>query len=122
VVAGDLVPGTPWACLPHTSRLYFRETQLPAGETFATKTALAAAMVRQADIDSPAPILAVFDGAYANKSVIGPCLDPRNGRRIDVVTRFRFDARLYRPLEPPSGRPNFRESSVTLPQLGVVPR
>jgi hypothetical protein len=104
VVAGDLVPGTPWTYLPHTSRLYFRESQLPAGEAFATKTALAAAMLRHADADSPAPVLAVFDGAYANKAVIRPCLDPANGRRIDVVTRLRFDARLYRPLEPPSGR------------------
>jgi len=104
VVAGDLVPGTPWTYLPHTSRLYFRETQLPTGETFATKTAHAAVMLRQADADSPAPILGVFDGAYANTSVIGPGLDPANGRRIDVVTRLRFDARLYASLDPPSGR------------------
>ena len=104
VVSGDLVPGTPWAYLPHTSRLYFRATQLPAGEAFATKTALAAAMLRQADADSPAPILAVFDGAYANATVVGPCLDPANGRRIDVVTRLRFDARLHQPLGPVTGR------------------
>ena len=104
VVAGDRMPGTPWAYLPHTSRLYFRESQLPAGEAFATKTALAAAMLRQADADSPAPVLAVFDGAYANKAVVGPCLDPAKGRRIDVVTRLRFDARLYRPLDPRAGR------------------
>ena len=99
VVAGDLVPGTPWTYLPHTSRLYFRKTQLPDGETFTTKTALAAAMLRQADADSPVQVLGVFDGAYANKTVIGPCLDPKNGRRIDVVTRLRFDAQLYRPLD-----------------------
>jgi len=104
VVAGDLVPGTPWAYLPHASRLYFRETRLPAGETFATKTTLAAAMLRAADADAAAPVLAVCDGAYANTSVIGPCLDPANGRRIDVVTRLRFDARLYRPLDPPPRR------------------
>jgi hypothetical protein len=104
VVAGDLVPGAPWTYLPHTSRLYFRATQLPAGEAFATKTALAAAMLRAADADAAVPVLAVFDGAYANKSVIGPCLDPARGRRIDVVTRLRFDARLYRPLDPASGR------------------
>ncbi|MFO0799660.1 MAG: transposase [Gemmataceae bacterium] len=100
VVAGDLVPGTPWAYLPHTSRLYFRRSQLPAGEAFVTKTTSAAAMLRSADGDSPAPVLGVFDGAYANATVIGPGLDPRNGRRIDVVTRLRFDARLYRPLDP----------------------
>lgn len=100
VVAGDLVPGTPWTYLPHTSRLYFRATQLPAGEAFATKTALAAAMLRAADADSPAPVLAVFDGAYANATVVGRCLDPAAGRRVDVVTRLRFDARLHRPLDP----------------------
>lgn len=109
VVAGDLVPGTPWTDLPHTSRLYFRRTQLPDGETFRTKTELAVAMLRRADADAPVPVLAVFDGAYANQSVRGPCRDPTKGRRIDVVTRLRFDARLYRPLEPTpvrkTGRP-----------------
>ncbi|MBN9518179.1 transposase domain-containing protein, partial [bacterium] len=49
--------------------LYFRETRLPAGETFATKTTLAAAMLRAADADAAAPVLAVCDGAYANTSV-----------------------------------------------------
>lgn len=97
VVAGDLVPGTPWTYLPHTARLYFRRAQLPGGETFAKKTDLAVAMLRRADADSPAPILGVFDGAYANQTVIRPCLDASNGRRIDVVTRLRYDARLYRP-------------------------
>lgn len=98
VVAGDLVPGTPWTYLPHTARLYFRKTQLPRGEAFAKKTDLAAAMLRQADADSPVPILAVFDGAYANQTVIRPCLDTNNRRRIDVVTRLRYDARLYKPV------------------------
>jgi hypothetical protein len=97
VVAGDLVPGQPWTYLPHSGRLYFRKIQLPAGQTFTTKTALAATMLREADADSPVPILAVFDGAYANQTVIGACLDPMKGRRIDVVTRLRFDARLYEP-------------------------
>lgn len=98
VVAGDLVPGTPWTYLPHTARLYFRKSQLPPGEAFAKKTESAVAMLREADSDSPVPILAVFDGAYANRTVIGPCLDAGKGRRIDVVTRLRCDARLYKPL------------------------
>ena len=46
VEAGDLIPGTPWIDLPHSSRLYFRKSQLPAGETFRQKTELAAAMLR----------------------------------------------------------------------------
>jgi hypothetical protein len=97
VVAGDLVPGTPWTYLPHTARLYFRQAQLPSGGTFAKRTDLAVAMPRQADADSPVPIPAVSDGAYANRTVIRPCLDTSNGRRIDAVTRLRSDARLYRP-------------------------
>jgi len=84
--------------------LYFREAHLPAGDTFATKTALAVAMLRQADADSPAPLLAVFDGAFATQSVIGRCLDPARGRRIDVVTRLRFDARLDHPVGPVADR------------------
>ena len=35
---GDLLPGQPWTFLPHSSRLYFRHSQLPEGETFRTKT------------------------------------------------------------------------------------
>ena len=92
------MPGTPWTYLPHTARLYFRKSQLPPGEAFAKKTESAVAMLREADSDSPVPILAVFDGAYANRTVIGPCLDAGKGRRIDVVTRLRCDARLYKPL------------------------
>jgi muconolactone delta-isomerase len=109
VVMGDLVPGRPWTYLPHAARLYFRRSQLPDGETFVTKTERAARLIRQADADSAVPVLAVFDGAYANTTVIGPCRDASRGRRIDVVSRLRFDARLYRPAAPPTpgrrGRP-----------------
>jgi hypothetical protein len=41
VERGDLLPGRPWTYLPHAVRLYCRQSQLPAGETFRTKTALA---------------------------------------------------------------------------------
>jgi hypothetical protein len=99
VVMGDLVPGKPWTYLPHGARLYFRRSQLPVGEKFRTKTKLAVDMLREIDAESETPILAVFDGAYANETVIRPCLNPSQGqRRIDVVTRPRVDARLYRPL------------------------
>lgn len=97
VVMGDLIPGEPWTYLPHTARLYFRKSQLPAGETFRKKTEWAVAMVRKIDAESPVPILAVFDGAYANQTVIRPCvLPPAEQRRIEIVTRLRFDARLNR--------------------------
>ncbi len=96
VVMGDLIPGKPWTYLPHTARLYFRESQLPTGETFCKKTDWAVAMLRQVDAESPVPLLGVFDGAYANATVIGPCVHPPQGqRRIEVVTRLRIDARLF---------------------------
>jgi DDE superfamily endonuclease len=95
VVMGDLVPGQPWTYLPHAARLYCRQSQLPAGESFRTKTALAVELLRQAAGESAAPILAVFDGAYAVATVIQPCLQPQAGqRRIAIITRLRTDARL----------------------------
>ena len=101
VVLGDLIPGEPWAYLPHSARLYFRRKQLPRGEHFRTKTALTVELLRQVDGGSAAPILAVFDGAYATRSVVRPCLKPAPGqRRIDIVTRLRIDARLYAPVTP----------------------
>jgi hypothetical protein len=96
VEMGSLVHGRPWTYLPHAARLYCRQNQLPVGETFRTKTALAVELLHQADAESAAPILAVFDGAYAAHTVIEPCLTPSPGqRRIEVVTRLRVDARLY---------------------------
>jgi DDE superfamily endonuclease len=109
VVMGDLVPGRPWSYLPHAARLYCRRTQLPRGETFRTKTALAVEWFRQAERESPAPLLAVFDGAYAVETVVRPCLEPEGDqRRIEIVTRLRLDARLYQPVRarpPAKGRP-----------------
>jgi hypothetical protein len=111
VVMGDLMPGKPWTYMPCASRLYFRKSQLPMGEVFRTKTSSAVEMLREADGQSEAPILAAFDGAYAMETVIRPCLDPPQGqRRIEFVTRLRRDARLYHPLvsqpkDPKGGRP-----------------
>lgn len=100
-VMGDLVPGKPWTYLPCASRLYFRQSQLPAGETFRTKTKLAVDMLHEVDATSKTPVLVAFDGAYATETVVRPCLNPSQGRRrIDVVTRPRVDARLYHPLPP----------------------
>jgi hypothetical protein len=99
VVMGGLVPGRPWTYLPHAARLYCRQHQLPEGETFRTKTALAVELLQQADQESAAPILGVFDGAYAVETVVQLCLEPPEGRRrIDLVTRLRVDARLYHPV------------------------
>jgi hypothetical protein len=99
VVAGDLLPGTPWRFLPHSARLYFRADQLPKGEKFRTKTRLAADLLQQENAVSATPLVAVFDGAYANKPVVQACLHPPAGqRRIEIVTRLRYDARLYAPV------------------------
>lgn len=104
VVAGDLLPGQPWTFLPHSSRLYFRRSQLPREETFRTKTQWALELLRQADGESEAPVLAVFDGAYAMGTVVKPCLQPpADRRRIEILTRLRVDARLYHPLATPAG-------------------
>lgn len=102
VVAGDLLPGQPWTVLPHSSRLYFRRNQLPDEETLRTKTQWALELLRQAEGESEAPVLAVFDGAYAMGTVVKPFLQPPLAqRRIEILTRLRVDARLYHPLAAP---------------------
>ena len=53
-------------------------------------------MLRQVDSESAVPLLGVFDGACATRTVIRPCLNPPAGQgRIDVVTRLREDAQLH---------------------------
>jgi hypothetical protein len=122
VVMGQLVPGKPWTYLPCASRLYFRKSQVPVGETFKTKTGHAIEMLRQMDAESQRPILAAFDGAYAMATVIRPCLEPPEGRRrIEFVTRLRRDARLYHPLaetekNPKGGRPRKWGRRMAAPQ------
>jgi len=75
-------------------------------------------LLRQADAESRTPILGVFDGAYANETVIKPCVFPDEGqRRIEIVTRLRFDARLYHRLVPnPQGRPRKWGRRIAAPQ------
>jgi hypothetical protein len=109
VVMGKLVPGHPGLYVPHAARLYCRQPQRPPGETFRTQTALAAALLRQADAESVLPMLAVSDGAYAVDTGVRPCVESGPGqRRIELVTRRRADARLYHPVRsrpPATGRP-----------------
>jgi hypothetical protein len=71
---GELMPARLWSYLPHALQLYCRQSQRPVGETFRTKTALAVELWRQADAESPAPILAAFDGAHAVDTVVTPRL------------------------------------------------
>jgi DDE superfamily endonuclease len=123
VAMGDLHPSRPWTYLPHGARLYRRQSQLPTGETFRPKTALAVDLLRQADAEATAPLLAVFDGAYAVETVIRPCLTPQaDQRRIEIVTRLRADARLYHPLvvrTRPKGRRPVWGARMAAPQHHV---
>lgn len=122
VMMGDLAPGNgqqPWTYLPTASRLYLRKAQLPAGEVFRTKNELAVEMLGQLDQASEAPVLGIFDGGYARATVVRPCLGAAakaagGDRRIEILTRPRCDARLYKPLAAqtqakrtakPKGRP-----------------
>jgi len=122
VVLGELVPGQPWTYLPLASRLYCRQKQLPSGERFQTKTRQAAELLRETDAESATPVLAAFDGAYANETVIRPCLQPAPGKRpIHIVTRLRKDARLYRvpaagAKSPRGGRPRKWGQRLPAPQ------
>jgi hypothetical protein len=95
VVLGDLMPGTPWTYLPHAARPYCRQSQLPTGEALHTQTAWAVESLRPADAESSAPLVGVFDGAYAVATVVEPRVHPGSGqRRIEILTRLRVDARL----------------------------
>jgi len=120
---GDRLPGRPWMYLPHAARWYCRRSQLPADETCQAKTALAVAMLRQAEAESAAPILGVFDGAYAVDTVVRPCLEPETGQqRVELVTRLRADARLYHPVGArlrAKGRPPKWGARVAAPQHHV---
>ena len=120
VVLGDLVPGQPWTYLPQAARLYWRQSQVPLGEAFQTKPALAVEMVRVAASESAVAVLAICDGAYALESVRTPCLQPAPGqRRIEILARLRTDARLYQPVcapPPGPGRPRKWGPRLAAPQ------
>jgi hypothetical protein len=97
VVLGGLIPAAeqPATFLPVAGELYFRRSQLPAGETFRTKNDLLVATLRHQARVQKGPHLAVFDGAFAVANVVRPLLDPRaDDGRIDFLTRLRKDARL----------------------------
>jgi len=111
VVVGALLPRPrqPAWFLPHTGRLYFRQSQLPAGETFRTKCALLVDLLQREAAHVPdGEHLGVFDGAFAVASVVRPLLRPQQAgqQRVEFLTRLRGDARLYAlpPAEPPEGK------------------
>jgi hypothetical protein len=109
VVLGALLPrpGQPALFLPHAGRLYFRQSQLPAGEDFRTKPQLLVELLRAEAAHVPGRHLGVFDGAFALRSVVRPLTQPEAGQpRIEFLTRLRSDARLHR--RPPAERPAHR--------------
>jgi hypothetical protein len=106
VILGALLPrpSQPAGFLPQTGRLYFRKSQLPAGETFHTKCQLLVELLRAEAAHVPGRHLGVFDGAFAVQSVVRPLTQPPEGQpRIAVLTRLRADARLCQ--RPPTTRP-----------------
>jgi hypothetical protein len=107
VVLGALVPGAgePACFLPVSGRLYFRDSQLPAGEVFRTKCELLVDQLQHQAKGRAGKHLAVFDGGFALRSVVRPLVlpsDPQHAR-IEFVTRARHDARLH--ALPPTERP-----------------
>jgi hypothetical protein len=111
VVLGALLPnpGAPAHFLPVAGRLYFREAQLPAAPSgppvaFRTKCELLVELGREHAKACPGKTLAVFDGGYALRNVARPPVEPDDPAqpRVDVLTRLRQDARLYRL--PPARR------------------
>jgi len=108
VVLGALLPrpDQPAWFLPHTSRLYFRKSQLPVGEVFQTKCELLVDLLRREAQHCDGEHLAVFDGAFAVRSVVRRLVRPDPGQpRVEFLTRLRSDARLHSlPGEVPRGR------------------
>ena len=107
-------PGKPACYLPITGRLYFRASQLPprqgmSGPTveFRTKCELAVELIRQQARLARGKHLAIFDGAFALRSVVRPLALPGPGApRVEFLTRLRHDARLCAvpPAERPKGK------------------
>jgi hypothetical protein len=98
VVVGALVPRAeqPAWFLPHAGRLYFRQSQLPAGETFRTKCTLLVDLLRSEAAAVDGQHLAAFDGGFALRSVVRPLVRPEPGQpRVEFLTRLRGDARLH---------------------------
>ena len=86
VVLGALLhePDKPGWFLPISGRLYFRQSQLPAGPegtlAFRTKCELAVELLReQARIAPGHKHLGAFDGGYALESVVRPLVLPEGG-------------------------------------------
>lgn len=120
LVLGRLLhrPGPPACFAPVAGRLYCRASQLPPGETFQTKCQLLVAALRQQVRGHDGLHLAVFDGAFAVRSVVRPLARPEEPDQpsIDFLTRRRHDAVLHaRPEPEPARRGPARKWGPRLP-------
>jgi DDE superfamily endonuclease len=105
VVLGALLhnPEQPAWFVPHSGRLYFRQSQLPyqqgdsgPREPFRTKCELLVELLRRPAQTLAGPHLGIFDGAFAVRSVVRPLVQPdADHGRVEFLTRLRQDARLY---------------------------
>ena len=112
VVLGALLPEPekPAWFLPISGRLDFRPSQLPVGPdgivALRTKCELAVELLREQARIIKGKHWAVFDGGSALESLVRPLVLPPGGApRIDFLTRWRCDARLYALPLPPEQRP-----------------
>jgi hypothetical protein len=99
VVLGALLhnPNQPAWFVPVAGRLYFRTSQLPAGEVFRTKCELLVELARRQVAAVGGKHLVVFDGGFATRNVVRPLVHADDGApRIHGLTRLRHDARLFR--------------------------
>jgi hypothetical protein len=120
LVLGALLrrPDQPACFAPVAGRLYFRQSQLPAGEAFRTKCELLVDLARQQAKTVPGEHLAVFDGAFAVRSVVRRLARPQEpgAPSVEFLTRLRGDAVLYRrPVQQPGQRGRRRVWGERLP-------
>ncbi len=125
LVLGGLLhrPDQPACFAPVAGRLYFRQSQLPAGETFQTKCQLLVALARQQAQTVGGEHLAVFDGAFAVRSVVRRLARPEEPGQpsVEFLTRLRGDAVLHAPPEPEAtrrGRPRCWGKRLPPPRQG----
>jgi hypothetical protein len=122
VVLAAVVPVGPWAwvALPFWVALYRPEARCRR-EEFRTRHELAAKALSAVRRWFSGPIRLLADGAYFNRSLVGPARELAMG----VVSRLRSDARLReaRPRKPPKGKRGRKpKHGPWLPRLSTLAR
>jgi len=122
VVLAAVVQAGPWAwvALPFWVALYRLEARCRRGE-FRTRHELAAEALLAVRVWFSGPIRLLADGAYFNRSLVGPA----RALAMGVVSRLRADARLreVRPRKQPKGKRGRKpKHGPWLPRLSVLAR